>query len=139
MTLSQVIINIFQSEDKKPTKYDGEVIWCMLANNNIFDANGNEFGGSFRYNGGQIAQALGALTNESYDYIDFYCSEALAEDCYMMIDLFNNHNYVIEVLEKYNWLNRWPTEEELKLQNEQFEVFLERLKEMAEKRSANEY
>lgn len=107
--LTEVIVDIFSKINRPITYDDGRIIWAMLANNSVFHKNnypqnfnqnkqgryGEDYSGSFRYNGAKIADAINQLTGSSYDYMDFYCSNATQQEVYEMKELFKTAGYEV--------------------------------------------
>jgi uncharacterized iron-regulated protein len=52
----------------KLTRYEGEVLWCLLSNAEL-EYKGKDYSGTFRYNGDCISKIVPGT-----DYLDFYCS-----------------------------------------------------------------
>lgn len=67
------------------TEDEGQALWAVIANREVYLDGVYVITGSFRWNGGQIAQKLGG------DYLTYYCGSSSHEAQERIAELFMDH------------------------------------------------
>ena len=67
------------------TEDEGQALWAVIANREVYLDGIYVVTGSFRWNGGQIARILGGT------YLDYYCSQGSHEAQERIAELFMDH------------------------------------------------
>ena len=67
------------------TEDEGQALWAVIANREVYLDGVYVVTGSFRWNGGQIARKLGG------NYLTYYCGSGSHEAQERIVELFMNH------------------------------------------------
>ena len=67
------------------TEDEGQALWAVIANREVYLDGVHVITGSFRYNGGQIARVLGG------DYLTYYCGSGSYKAQERVAELFMDH------------------------------------------------